>query len=384
MEKDDEKVIDPVVNTEDTVVDAAENPILTPAEDVTPTPNGEGEVIDDNTEIEPEDTSIEPVTEPTVEPVVPPVEDDGTFPMDPIIPPAEDATLAPTDDIIPAPVENPVEDAPLADIVPPMADIPVDPAPVVEPVIDEPVVSDVRPDVGDETPCDIPVDAPVEAPCEECPTDIAVPGECPNCDEPGCPGCEPSAPVSVVTAANIFGTLQECVTITWRFHLKTRKHHVHVTLNEFYDKALDIVDDIIEQYQGVNGVIDDVFTNCVVGDGKTEIEYLNELKTFIENNKTIICINGGLQSVVDEFIGLIDSTLYKLTSFTENAVKSFEEFCYEDLNEYRVYNKYGDLVSDEEEDEKDEERQDDNGNPGKPGPGGESVDEEEDPNEEEE
>ena len=161
------------------------------------------------------------------------------------------------------------------------------------------------------------------------PTDDIIP----TVDVPGTPECGAGCPEnSVVTVANIFGTLQECVTITWRLHLKTRKHHIHVTLNEFYDKALDIVDDIIEQYQGIYGVVEDTFTNCVVGDGKSESEYLTELKTFIENNRCVLGNHSEINSTIDEFLALIDSTIYKITSFCEHEIKSFDEFVYEDYN----------------------------------------------------
>ena len=173
------------------------------------------------------------------------------------------------------------------------------------------------------------------------PTPVDVPGT-PECGA-GCPdgGCGAGCPEnSVVTVANIFGTLQECVTITWRLHLKTRKHHIHVTLNEFYDKAIDIVDDIIEQYQGIYGVVEDTFTNCVVGDGKSESEYLTELKTFIENNRCVLGNHSEINSTIDEFIALIDSTIYKITSFCENEIKSFDEFVYEDYNAIKEACKY--------------------------------------------
>lgn len=231
--------------------------------------------------------------------------------------PTEDETLAPTDDIIPAPADAPVLDAPLADIVPPMQDIPVD-APVEEPGSE---VTDTPTDVVDPI---IPEDPATIVPAE----DPGCEGVC-TCDNPNCDGscgcCSPT-----VTVANYFGTLQECVTIIWRFHLKTRKHHIHVALNEFYEKALDIVDDIIEQYQGICGVVEDTFTNCVVGDGKTEGEYLTELKAFVENNRCVLGDHSEINSTIDEFLALIDSTNYKLTAFTESAVKSFEEFVYED------------------------------------------------------
>ena len=173
-------------------------------------------------------------------------------------------------------------------------------------------------------------------------------------DVPGTPECGAGCPEnSVVTVANIFGTLQECVTITWRLHLKTRKHHIHVTLNEFYDKAIDIVDDIIEQYQGIYGVVEDTFTNCVVCDGKSESEYLTELKTFIENNRCVLGDHSEINSTIDEFLALIDSTIYKITSFCENEIKSFDEFVYEDYNAIKEackYDRFGERSCDDPDD----------------------------------
>lgn len=186
------------------------------------------------------------------------------------------------------------------------------------------------------------------------PTPVDVPGT-PECGT-GCPdgGCGAGCPEnSVVTVANIFGTLQECVTITWRLHLKTRKHHIHVTLNEFYEKALDIVDDIIEQYQGIYGVVEDTFTNCIVCDGKSESEYLTELKTFIENNRCVLGDHSEINSTIDEFLALIDSTIYKITSFCENEIKSFDEFVYEDytaIKEACKYDRFGERSCDDPDD----------------------------------
>ena len=183
------------------------------------------------------------------------------------------------------------------------------------------------------------------------PTDDIIPTPV---DVPGTPECGASCPEnSVVTVANIFGTLQECVTITWRLHLKTRKHHIHVTLNEFYDKAIDIVDDIIEQYQGIYGVVEDTFTNCVVGDGKSESEYLTELKTFIENNRCVLGDHSEINSTIDEFLALIDSTIYKITSFCEHEIKSFDEFVYEDYNAIKEackHDRFGERSCDDPDD----------------------------------
>jgi len=314
MEKDEKTIIEPVV---DDTIDVKDVVVENPEDE-----NPNMEQVDDNTVIEPEDVpSVEPAAEPVVDApladIVPPVFDvhDADKPVtEPIVPPAEDVTLAPTDDVIPAPGDTPVE-------------LPEEPAPV---------VSDVVPEMGDETPIDgCPGDAcPGPECCDGAPTDIC-------------------STQSAMTIGNFFGTIQECVSIVWRYHLKTRKHHVHVALNEFYEKALDIVDDIIEQYQGINGVVEDPFVNCIIGDDKTESEYLLDLKNFIETNKYIMGEHSEINSTIDELFALIDSTIYKITSFTEHAVKTFDEFVYEDyaaIKESCKYDKFGEKSCDDPDD----------------------------------
>ena len=337
MEKEEKNIIEqPVEDTtvvnEDIIKKDDESEEVTPTEDETLTHTDDviPAPVDDNTVVEPEDATLAPTDDVIPAPVEAPTEVPGSEVTEPVAEPVAEPVVDPID----VPAEEPVLDAPLADIVPPVQDIPVD-APVDVPA-ETPIVDPIIP----EDPAAI---APTEEPgCE---------GTCacgnPDCD--GSCGCCSSA----VTVANYFGTLQECVTIAWRFHLKTRKHHIHVALNEFYEKALDIVDDIIEQYQGICGVVEDTFTNCVVGDGKTEGEYLTELKAFVENNRCVLGCHSEIDSTIDELLALIDSTNYKLTAFTESAVKSFEEFVYEDypaIKESCKYDRFGERSCDDQDD----------------------------------
>lgn len=295
----------------------------------------EEKVIDQNTEpaVEDNDVVLNPEEE-TLAPtddVIPAPEGDGTFPMgtvEPVVPEIPVDTI-PATETIPltvdeTPVEEPVEEPETPPQMPIPEQEPVD-VPAEEPV-DEPapVISDVVPEVGDENPTDVPVEAPVEPAAEECPncegespTDIAVPGECPTCGE------------NVVRVPDLFGSLQESVSITWKYHLKTKKYSNHIALQEFYEKAMDLVDDIIEMYQGINGIIEEQYTNCVCP-GDNEVEYLNSLRDFINANRFVVGDHSELQSSFDDMLGLIDTTVYKLTSFNESVVKSYEEFVYED------------------------------------------------------
>ena len=299
--------------------------------------------------------------------------DNNTELDDTVEEPTEDETLAQTDEVIPAP-EEPV-----------LPEIPVDTIPASEnpdvtyanpaedtlaqtdevmPVPEDPMDAPL-PLPGEEQVEDIPIPAPVDVDTPlsvENPEGIVGPGpeavdvpvetpepECPNCDGEGCP--TPCVQGDGLSVGQIFGTFQEAVTIIWAYHLKTRKYSAHMALNEFYEKALDIVDDIIETYQGIHGIVEEPFTNNLCADGTSEVEYLNNLRAFVENNKFVLGTDSEIGSVVDDFLGLIDTTLYKLTSFTESNVKSFDEFVYEDY----VKESSG---WDEEEEEEDEDEYD--------------------------
>lgn len=159
---------------------------------------------------------------------------------------------------------------------------------------------------------------------------FGIPDKMINCPDGVSIGAEVCPESAMTTVAQFFGTIQESVTISWRMHLKTRKHRFHIALNEYYEDAIKIIDGIIEHYQGINGIVEEPFTNCVIGDGKSEVEYFNELKTYINEKKTVLFAESELLSDIDDLLGLIDSTLYKLTSFCENAIKSYDEFIYED------------------------------------------------------
>lgn len=134
------------------------------------------------------------------------------------------------------------------------------------------------------------------------------------------------------TIAEFFGTIQESVTITWRMHLKTKSYSIHNALNDFYYRALDVVDRIIEQYQGINGVVEEPYSGLIASESKTEVEYLKELKDFINTSKYILGDYTEINSTIDDFLGVIDSTIYKITNLHENVIKSFDEFCYENYN----------------------------------------------------
>ena len=108
-------------------------------------------------------------------------------------------------------------------------------------------------------------------------------------------------------------------------------------LEEYYNEALDIIDGLIEHYQGVCKcvIVDDrIPLMCVKNDDP--FTYFTDLKNYIlkfvnnQNNfneKTL-----EIKSDIDDLLRLIDSTLYKLGNLTESRIKSYESFVYEKRN----------------------------------------------------
>jgi hypothetical protein len=110
---------------------------------------------------------------------------------------------------------------------------------------------------------------------------------------------------------DLIGSVMFSVTYTHLFHLGTNKYHFHIALNEYYDKMPALVDAIAEH--AILYMDDMHFTNRIIP-GDCPIEYLNELLKYCrESARELISPDeSGFLSQLDDVIGLIESTLYKL------------------------------------------------------------------------
>lgn len=122
----------------------------------------------------------------------------------------------------------------------------------------------------------------------------------------------------MITIGEFFGTLQESILIQWRNHLKTNKYSVHMALDEFYKEMPEKIDALIEVYQSSFEIVTD-YKNIIKEIDDPE-KYLNELKTMIFTNKDIFSGISSLDSLVDDIMNLIDSTLYKLRRLNEGHI----------------------------------------------------------------
>jgi hypothetical protein len=116
----------------------------------------------------------------------------------------------------------------------------------------------------------------------------------------------------------LFSKLFESREMAHIYHLQVNgdmgSHAKHTALNNYYEGVLELIDSIIEAFQGQYGIVEeyDVIDTSETR-SKDTIEYFNELARFIkEERKCINLEDTHLHSIIDDIVVLIYQTLYKL------------------------------------------------------------------------
>lgn len=121
-----------------------------------------------------------------------------------------------------------------------------------------------------------------------------------------------------MTIGEFFGTLQQSVTATWRKHLQTSKYSKHMALDEYYKEMPEKVDALIEAWQAENDVVEDY--DCILkASDYNAVTYLKELKKLTKEGRELLG-SSELESLCDDVLTLIDSTLYKVLRLSESLV----------------------------------------------------------------
>jgi hypothetical protein len=96
-------------------------------------------------------------------------------------------------------------------------------------------------------------------------------------------------------------------------HLQTKSYPEHIALNEYYDGIVDLIDGIIESYQGKYEIIQGYKSYDLVNYKSTEatINYLKGLDDKVQKLRGC-CKDTFIQNQIDNVNELINSTLYKL------------------------------------------------------------------------
>jgi hypothetical protein len=120
------------------------------------------------------------------------------------------------------------------------------------------------------------------------------------------------APTEVM--ANFVSTLFHSRTQAHTFHLQTNSFAAHKALNEYYDSIIDLVDSLIESYQGRYGILKGYqgMGDILEYDENVVVKYFEALCMYVEKNRSLLPQDSYIQNQIDELIALIESTKYKL------------------------------------------------------------------------
>jgi len=97
------------------------------------------------------------------------------------------------------------------------------------------------------------------------------------------------------------------------FHLQTMSFAEHKALSKYYDSIVDIIDQLVEAYQGKYGIINH-YTNVKLVDYTNKQQVIQYFEGLMKSVETLRSENldSYLQNIIDTIIELISSTLYKL------------------------------------------------------------------------
>ena len=112
----------------------------------------------------------------------------------------------------------------------------------------------------------------------------------------------------------LIGTLFLSREVSHREHLKTSSYAHHMALNEFYDNLLSKIDELVENYQGRNGIISDIPILSNDRSSSSIARLLEYHLSLVEKMRytAIDKDDAALQSIMDEVVRVYLQTLYKL------------------------------------------------------------------------
>ena len=109
-------------------------------------------------------------------------------------------------------------------------------------------------------------------------------------------------------------TLLNSATIAHVLHLRSRSYSEHKALQKFYEEMPEVVDSVIEAWQGRHGALIDYPDQVVeISEHRDALEYLVYLNLVLEEDRYVLGDESEIQNLVDDIAQLIDSTIYKLT-----------------------------------------------------------------------
>ena len=117
--------------------------------------------------------------------------------------------------------------------------------------------------------------------------------------------------IKSVSAGEFFGYLFSIRDIAHLTHLAQpdKSLATHKALNELYDEILDMIDGIVESYQGIYGIVS--ITIPATTSSKTPLQSVEGCYSYIEKNRSIFK-ESWIQNEIDNVCKLLAGVIYKL------------------------------------------------------------------------
>ena len=118
------------------------------------------------------------------------------------------------------------------------------------------------------------------------------------------------------TLTELVMCLLHSATVTHIMHWQTESYAAHQALGEYYSEIPELVDAVIEAYQGKTGIILRKFPiETDDYEAMTPLAYMEYLSEEMTEGRALFGEDSEIQNLVDAICDLIDSTMYKLRRF---------------------------------------------------------------------
>ena len=115
------------------------------------------------------------------------------------------------------------------------------------------------------------------------------------------------------------GTLMQSRNQTHIFHLQTTSYAKHIALQEYYEGIIDLIDSLVESYQGKYEIIKGYKMIGTLDDMETEediVDYIERIVRYCELKREKLPQDNFLTNIYDDIDVLLRSTHYKLSQLS--------------------------------------------------------------------
>lgn len=118
------------------------------------------------------------------------------------------------------------------------------------------------------------------------------------------------------TLVELVMDLLHSATVTHIMHWQTESYAAHIALGEYYDGIVELVDAVVEAYQGKTKIILRKFpVEMESYEDMAPLAYLEYISAELTEGRALFGEDSEIQNLVDGIADLIDSTMYKLRRF---------------------------------------------------------------------